>query len=45
LVAEKRKSEDVFFHFTRKDPASPRNKKLKEQVESKDKSLASLMRI
>jgi hypothetical protein len=41
----------TFFYFMRKDLASPRNKKLKEQVGSEDKfgsedkSLALLMRI
>jgi hypothetical protein len=41
LIAGEKEGEDVFPHIIRKDPASPRNKRLKNKVEAKIRVLAS----
>jgi hypothetical protein len=45
LIAGEKEGEDVFLHITRKDPASPRNKRLKNKAEVKIRVLASQIRI
>jgi hypothetical protein len=45
LIAGKKEGEDIFPHITRKNPASPRNKRLKNKTEAKIRVLASQIRI